>query len=260
MPDSCLIRLDYETRNLGIACYAVTPEYLENPDEASLLASLAAKQAADGSFFIQAKISKEQIPATGILERHGFSFIETALVPTTIIAKNSVLASFNATPELFIPKRYDAAALSLQPLDKEDSALCAIVRAIASESFTTDRFHKDPHCSSATADRRYLNWTNDLLQNETNFDLLLHKETVTGFMAHKEGHLILAGFARSYVASGLGDFLWLSVLAKLQTKGITQIHTQISTNNLPVLNLYARLGFKFKEAFTLLHYWHRFNH
>ena len=253
--NSCLIPLDYETRNLGRPSYAVTDDFLNSPDEQLLVTSLRAAKSSDTNLFAQAKIARDQSAATGILERNGFSFIETALVPTTNLAKNEILATFSDSPSKFLPRRYDPASITLQKLEKGNPLLCARVREIAAESFTTDRFHMDPLCPQNAANRRYINWTNDLLTSDADFDLLLHKGTVAGYMARKENHLILAGFARAYVASGLGDYLWLGSLLEMKKSGIIQVHTQISTNNLPVMNLYVRLGFKFKESFTMLHYW-----
>lgn len=191
-----------------------------------------------------------------MLQQQGFYFVETALVPHSILKKNELLARFVDSRSDFVPARIDASQLELVLLDKHDEAQCDEVRGIARESFSDDRFHLDANCSAAIADRRFSYWVDDLLADDAVvFYLLIYASNPIGFMARKDANLILAGFAKKYVNSGLGDFLWLSVLEDMKRQGIHQTHTMISANNTSVMNLYARLGFKFKNPAVTLHYW-----
>jgi len=256
MTDDCLTLLEYETRNLEIPSYAISHDFLDTPDEACLTQALAGKLATHGKLFAQARVFMPgQTAAISMIERHRFSFVETTLAPTIVLGKNKIFHAFRDDPRPFVPRRFDPADLKLTFLDRTDADACEMLKQIAAESFVKDRFHTDPNCPPGLADRRFVFWVEDLLQSDAVFQLQRYRDEVIGFMARKDEHLILAGFSRKYAGSGLGDFLWLSVLASMHDDGMTQVDTQISTNNLPVLNLYVRLGFKFKDQTALFHFW-----
>jgi len=256
MIDDCLSHLEYETRNLGMPSYALTSNFLENADLGCLASTLAERIAQSNSLFVQARVVPEQFSALTAIEASGFSFVETTLDPYTVLGKNSVLQNFQENPNTFVPRRFNSSALGFINMDQNNQAACESVKRIAAESFVKDRFHVDPRCPNHLADKRFVYWVEDLLKGDTLFQLLLYNNDVIGFMARKRQHLILAGFSRKYSASGLGDYLWLSVLSDMVSEGLAQAHTRISVNNIPVLNLYGRLGFKFKDPAAMFHYWH----
>lgn len=257
MPDrTCLKSIPWETRNLGLQSFAVDDEFFGNPDDELLKESLRSAEAQNGKIFAQARVAKNDFAALPVLQRYGFYFAETTLIPFSVFRKNDALSRFMADKSSFAPARYSLDGLGLTIMDRRDLAQCATVKAIAAESFSDDRIHLDANCPKEIADRRFCYWVDDLLADEAVvFYLLEHLGACTGFMARKGEDLILAGFAQRYIKSGLGDFLWLSVLEDMHKQGIAQTHTCISANNTPVLNLYVRLGFKFKDPSVTLHYW-----
>lgn len=256
MNNGYLTELEYETRNLGIPCYALTSNFLDNANQELLACLLAEKMEQSDKFFVQARVVPEQFSSLTIIEPSGFSFVETTLDPYTFLGKNSALQNFQENPSSFVPKRFNPSNLGFMRMDKNDQSACESVIRIAAESFIKDRFHVDPHCPDQLADKRFVFWVEDLLKGDTQFELLLYNGEVIGFMARKHQHLVLAGFSRTYSSSGFGDFLWLSVLSHMVSEGLAQAHTRISANNIPVLNLYVRLGFKFREPAAMFHYWH----
>jgi hypothetical protein len=256
MIDDFLTHLDYETRNLGMSSYALTTNFLDNPDLERLVSALAERTVQSDRLFIQARVVPEQFFSLPTIETSGFSFVETTLDPYTVLGKNPVLQIFQTNPGSFVPRRFNLTAFGFKNLDKSDQTACESVKIIAAESFIKDRFHVDPRCPNHLADTRFVYWVEDLLSGDTLFLLLFYEDCIIGFMARKREHLILAGFSRKYSASGLGDYLWLSVLSDMLSEGLAQAHTRISTNNIPVLNLYARLGFKFRDPAAMFHYWH----
>lgn len=257
MPDrSCLKSIPWETRNLGVQSFAVEEVFLANPEEETLKEDLLSAEAQYGRIFVQSRVGKDVFTALPVLQRAGFYFAETTLVPFSVFRKNDALNRFMAAKASFVPARYSLDDLKLTIMDRRDSAQYATVKAIAAESFSDDRIHLDANCPKDIADQRFCYWVDDLLADEAVvFYLLEHLGACTGFMACKGEDLILAGFAQRYIKSGLGDFLWLSVLEDMYKQGITQTHSCISANNTPVLNLYVRLGFKFKDPSVTLHYW-----
>jgi ribosomal protein S18 acetylase RimI-like enzyme len=254
--NGCLSEIPWETRNLGIRSFAIDACFINNPDSGLLHETISRKIDEHGDIFIQARTGKAGMLVAPILQRADFYFVETALVPYTVIRKNDALHRFLADKGAFVPARYDLHALEVFQVEKNDDAFYEAIREIAGESFTDDRFHLDLNCSKEIADRRYSYWVEDLLRDAAvDFDILRFSEETIAFMARKENNLLLAGFSRKYANSGLGDFFWLSVLEQMMREGTTQVQTMISTNNIPVLNLYARIGFKFKDPSVTFHYW-----
>lgn len=252
---SLLTSLTYETRNLGIQSYALSDQAIEdfrNTDLRDEIENLSDKY---GEIFIQAKLSPDDFPILDQLQQLGFCYVETTLAPHTIFKKNNQLQKFKNDDEIFIPRRFNRDDIACITLDKNDSSAMEKLRSIAQDSFTKDRFHIDSVCPDSLANGRYLYWLDDMMGNNTKFDAILVKSEMAGFMARDADHLLLAGFSPKYCASGLGDFLWLDSLRKMEQEGLLAAHTQISANNLAVLNLYMRLEFKFKHVYAMFHFW-----
>lgn len=251
----CFTHLDYETRNLGRASFAITDEFLNAPDNFDLNTAIHTLPGENGELFIQARLLPGQMAAQLVIAKHGFHYIETALTPTCRLSKNLLLENFRSNRAELLPRKFLTAALQVCTLQPGDSECHEQIKRIAAESFVSDRFHIDPHCLNHLADRRYVLWVTDLLQSDACFHLLYNHDQLIGFLVRAGSRLLLAGFARTYAMSGLGEYFWLSVLNSMAAEGIELVTTQISTNNLPVLNMYARLGFKFRDAVSLFHYW-----
>ena len=253
--NDCLVNVPWETRNLGIQSFALGEHFLENYDEGVLRDSLQKKIQEHGRIFVQARLGK-YLPVAPIIERNGFYFVESTLVPYTPLRKNPKLAEFVRDRRSFVPSRYDTADLVFSLMDKGSQDDRRKIREIAAESFSDDRFHIDGSCSKEVADRRFVFWVDDLLDDDSViFNILECRRDTAGFMARRGDNLILAGFARQFVNSGLGEYLWFAVLHDMQEEGIVQVRTLISCNNTPVLNLYVRMGFKFKDPAATFHYW-----
>lgn len=255
MTTSCLQPIPWETRNLGRPAFALSDTFLVAPDERVLTDALAAADREHSATFVQARFSPESQRAA-LLGRHGFYFVETALSPSVHLGRCAALQRFRSDVSAVVPRRWDVTDLALVPIGAADADLADAVRAIAAESFVDDRFHHDHGCPPALASRRYALWTDDLLDDATVIVrvLLLGAEPI-GFMISRKGQLLLAGFSRRYAGAGLGEFLWLSSLSALYDDGVMQVRTVISTNNVPVLNLYARLGFRLGEPRSTFHRW-----
>ncbi|MBW4520944.1 MAG: GNAT family N-acetyltransferase [Scytolyngbya sp. HA4215-MV1] len=248
--------LPYETRNLGLACFAVRDEFLENPNESGLKSDIAQKISACGKVFVQTRIPKELSQLAPIFQRCGFYFVESTLIPQSRLVDNIILKNFTLNRLDFVPSRYSLNRLVVQPIDKQNFDIRNNIEEISKNSFIDDRFHLDPNCPDEIADSRFFYWIQDLYSDsDVIFYDLEYDREIIGFMCRKNTNLILAGFAKKYRNSGLGDFLWLSVMQDMLTRGLSQAHTLISANNTAVLNLYARLGFKFKQPAVTFHYW-----
>ena len=250
--------ISYETRNLGTTAFALSNSFIESPDPEALATAIATEELSHDRIFVQARIPKAANRTVFLIQPLGFYFVEATVSPQTRLFKNKTLEQFLSDPSTFIPAKYPPESIAVEMMEEVDFETAEIIRAIARSSFIDDRFHIDAKCSNSIADTRFVYWIEDLLTSEeTVFYVLNYKDETAGFMARKAENLILAGFSEKYRNSGFGDFLWLSVLAHMRTLAFKKAHTLISTNNVSVLNLYARLGFQFKNPEATLHYWSR---
>lgn len=253
-----LAPLSYETRNLGLPSFELSKTFLENPDTKTLESNLDEAKQSLNHFFIQVRLpnSKSNLKRVQILERCGFYFVEANLEPQTNLKRNSVLKDFLNDKHKFIPKKYKLEELNVSYLDKNDPEEINYIKEMAENSFSDDRFHVDFNCPEDIANKRFSYWIDDLyIDQNVVFLSLNYLDKPIAFFCHKKQNLILAGFAKKYVNSGLGSFFWLSVLEKIFINGIYQAKTLISVNNTSVLNLYSRIGFSFKNPSVTFHYW-----
>lgn len=249
--------LPWETRNLGVEAFAVGAAFFSQPDERLLQKSLADLRDAHGGFFVQARFKTDSKTAQ-VLEASGFYFVEATLSPSVALSKYAALERFEADPSAVLPERCKTTALEVVAVSLSDGPTVAAIGKIASESFVDDRFHVDHNCDPETANRRYALWVDDLVRDASvRFHVLRVREQPIAFMASKAGDLLLAGFARQDANRGLGEFLWLRVLQDLRREGVSRVRTVISVNNTSALNLYARLGFKFRDPRSTFHLWIR---
>jgi len=251
-----LTETPWEERNLGIKSFALNESCLPALDQRVLAGELASLQQAYGSLFIFARLPSAHLSLVPCLQQCGFYLVEAALCPVIQLDKSAVLQAFHADAASFIPRRFRCGNINFTTLKHRQDDAVATVSAIAGESFSGDRFHMDFQCRQALADRRFALWIGDLLRNkDVIFDIVEVDGKAAGFMARKENHLIIAGFSKQYVRAGLGDYLWLGSLRCMQQAGLRYAETLVSTNNIPSINLHARLGFKFRNPQYSFHCW-----
>ncbi len=254
--ESCLVSLSYETRNLGRESFAVSEAFIQTPSREALLRELQAKHAEHGKIFVQARVAKQYLDTVRVLESCGLYFIESVVAPHAVFAKNELLQDFLRDRASHLPRRYSAEDVTVTPLNKPGGSALQNIKEIAAASFIDDRFHLDRHCAPEVAGRRYSYWMADLSQDAaTMFYLLDYRRQTIAFLAAKAENLLIGGFLPQYASSGLGEFLWLAAMEHMQTAGYTHATTLVSVNNTPSLNLHSRLGYRFKNPSTTLHYW-----
>lgn len=254
--ENFFIETPWETRNLGIPSFTIDEKFYLRTELASLKAGLDALARQHKKFFVYTRIAKQNLPVTPILNQCGFYLVECTLTPFSRLAHSSVLDRFAESKTVFIPARYRDENVTYSQLhrgrDFPQEELCAI----AAESFSADRFHVDHSCPKEVADRRFVHWVHDLIADpNVVFDGLRLNGGLIAFMARKKDYLILTGFAKRYINAGLGEFFWLSTCQTLKNENYQMVETLISANNLPTVNLYTRLGFKFKNTQYSFHLW-----
>jgi ribosomal protein S18 acetylase RimI-like enzyme len=253
----CFTSIPWETRNLGVQSFTLSESFLNSFDKKKFDVEIENLIKHHKNLFVQIRLSKDQLKHVISFQKIGFYYVETTLVPFTQFSRNRILQEFSKNPVPFLPSRYDFNDVKVVAIKKLEKSSVESIKSIAKESFTDDRFHLDPNCPQSVADERFAFWVDDLASDDLiTFYTIYYKNISIGFMIRKGESLILAGFSKEYISVGLGDFLWLSTLLDMQQNGFVKTNTLISANNTAVLNLYTRLGFKFKDPCVTLHYWH----
>jgi len=118
-------------------------------------------------------------------------------------------------------------------------------------AFLHGRFHRDFNIDSAKADRRYETWLREL-HGSGNVSACC-----TGRISRASSRIpARPGFARArfhYRGRGLAKYFWSRVCVQLFAEGLPEIRSSISAANLAVVNLYATLGFRFRNPVDIYH-------
>lgn len=164
--------------------------------------------------------------------QYGFYFCDTLLEP---VCKQGDLVLSNH-PDIHIT---------------DDVPLGELLK-ICDGAFHNGRFHRDPYIEKKLADKRYLQWLEDLAGRGKIYSLMLG-EHIAGFIATNNNQLQLHAIANEYRGKGLAKYWWSAVTNKLFENGYETVSSSISSSHLPVLNLYAGLGFKFTNSMDIYH-------
>lgn len=195
---------------------------------------------------ISCRLPGENVREAGLLEDHGFHFIEMVIQPYLADLQTLVIPRS--------PVRVEEAL----PGDLE-----SIVR-IAESAFGHERYHIDPHVPAVLADRRYGNWVRSALSSHgpQNVLKLVLDDQIIGFfiieMAPEDAcYWHLTALDPLVHGRGIGMASWQAVLSHLQRIGCDAVATTVAVRNVRVINLYAKLGFRFRDPAMTFHWWSR---
>lgn len=149
------------------------------------------------------------------------------------------------------------AAAQLRKLQHPDASIAKQVHAqqaltICHGAFAHGRFHRDFNLDKTRADLRYDNWLKQLLDAGQVYGLYWQGD-LAGFIAHNGNNLVLHALAEAYRGKGLAKHWWSAVCVELLAEGHAEVKSSISAANLAVLNLYASLGFRFRNPLDVYH-------
>lgn len=134
------------------------------------------------------------------------------------------------------------------------------IKEIASCAFSNERFHVDPRIDSNIADQRYSNWAiNAACHSTQELYAIKDKTTLIAFFVIENKpdgicYWHLNGVSPSSQGKGYGEKSWLAMMRLAKKEGAKGIKTCIAARNTKVLNLYAKLGFKFSEPEMTFHW------
>lgn len=123
---------------------------------------------------------------------------------------------------------------------------------ICHAAFVHGRFHRDFAIERARADRRYDEWLRQL-HAAGKVRGLLHRGALAGFVAVEANKLVLHAIAPQHRGRGLAKHWWTALCNELFEEGHAEVWSSISVANLAALNLYASLGFRFRNPLDVYH-------
>jgi L-amino acid N-acyltransferase YncA len=167
-----------------------------------------------------------------ILHDYGFYYCDTLVEPC-------------CTPERFIPFE-DAAAHISRSTDISD------LIALFHGAFAHGRFHRDFNIPRERADLRYDNWLRDL-HASGNVLGLMYRSELAGFFGLARNKVVLNAVSGKYRQRGIAKYLWSAACKEMFSQGHSEIVSSISASNMPVLNLYSSLGFRFRNPLDVYH-------
>lgn len=114
------------------------------------------------------------------------------------------------------------------------------------------RFHRDFNIDSKLADARYNLWLKDLYETQNILGLMYYDE-LAGFWGVSNNKLVLHALAEKYRRKGMAKYFWSVACQELFNAGYNELASSISISNVPILNLYSSLGFRFRNPVDIYH-------
>lgn len=187
------------------------------------------------------RLASHRLHESMLLEAHGFRFVEMVYGPTLSPIPTQVCEYEN---------------LSISEAESTD---LPEIEAIAASAFSTGRFLIDWRLDANASHKRYRSWVRTSFE-DTRQKVL--KATVAdefvGFFVVEERsdrsvYWHLTAVSPSCQGRGLGQALWRAMMERHRAAGLQRIATTISAHNTRVMNIYARLGFKFTAPQMTFH-------
>jgi len=192
---------------------------------------------------VSCRMSCDQMRESILLEQRGFRFIEMLYQP--------VLADLHA-----VPRQVETGLV----VEKACQAQLPILEGIAGQAFRNERFHVDPLLDPALGDQRYRSWVrNSFAHASQRLWAIRDTERIVAFFVTEmlgEGtcYWHLNAVARECQGQGYGKRVWQLMIEHARKQGASRIRTSIVARNYRVLNLYARLGFRFPQPLMTFHW------
>lgn len=145
-------------------------------------------------------------------------------------------------------------------ITKAEEADLAAIEAIAEHAFSHERYHIDPRLDPRLADLRYSRWArNSFCHPRQQLLKIMDGAHLIAFFIvemNDEGgaYWHLTAVAPEWQGQGYGRRVWQAMLRRHRDAGVEYVSTTISAQNVPVLNLYARLGFNFLPPEMTFHW------
>jgi RimJ/RimL family protein N-acetyltransferase len=129
----------------------------------------------------------------------------------------------------------------------------AELRPLCHGAFAHDRFHRDFSVAPAAADARYDNWLAQMHAAGQVYGVRLDGE-LAAFIALVGNRMVLHAVAQPRRGEGIAKYLWSAACRHFfDEAGLDRLESSVSAANLAVVNLYASLGFRFRNPTDVYH-------
>lgn len=131
------------------------------------------------------------------------------------------------------------------------------LRPLCHGAFSHDRFHRDFSVAPEAADARYDNWLAQMHAQGQVYGIWLDGE-LAAFIALVGKRMVLHAVSRARRGEGTAKYLWSAACRHFfDESGLDHLESSVSAANLAVVNLYASLGFRFRNPTDVYHRWVR---
>ena len=192
---------------------------------------------------VSCRLPCDRLVESMLLEECGFKFVETVLHPYL---------------NLPVSRCQDEDELVIAPATLAD---IPVLETIAANAFTTGRIHVDPRLGPTMGDRRYSRWVTNCLDHPSQrlFKVTNAEDMIIGLFITEAGpdqsmYWHLTAIAPECQGQGYGWRVWRAMLTRHTQEGMRSVSTTITARNIPVLNLYAKLGFRFLPPEITFHW------
>lgn len=196
-----------------------------------------------GAGLVSCRMPHDHLKESMLLEERGFRFIEMVYSPELDDLAGRTMPEDTGL-RVMHAKQGDMPAL----LD------------IAGSAFSNERFHMDPRLDSTQGDERYRQWVKSSLTHPRQRLYVVrdgeHRVAffVTEMLTDGTCYWHLNAVAPEVQGQGYGWRAWQAMLCQGREAGAQRVGTCIVARNHRVLNLYARLGFRFPPPLMTFHW------
>lgn len=238
----CWSEAPWDSAIFGHPVLQITEMEVRDSDVVADFSNFEFKREGMGAGMVSCRLSHDQLKESMLLEDRGFRFIEMAYQPEFDLHS-------------FSPSQDDSLTVSRATQQDLDEIL-----KIAGTSFRNERFHVDPRLDSRLGDLRYCNWVRSSLDHPSQHLQVLRDGRlivaffVTEMLADNTLYWHLNAISPKVQGKGYGKRAWSVMMAQAKQQGAARIRTCIVARNHRVLNLYARLGFRFPPPLMTFHW------
>ena len=233
----------WDTAVLGYPVLQISELKLHGPSAAEDLSRFEMARDRLGAGLVSCRLPHECLRESFLLETRGFRFIEMAYMPELANLRDRIL--------------HGETGLGIRPAEEGD--LPALLH-IAGTAFQSERFHMDPRLDAGLGDERYRRWVQSSFSHPRQrlYAVSDQGELVAFFIIEMlpDGtcYWHLNAVAPDKQGRGYGRRAWLAMLGQARAAGAQRVRTCIVARNHRVLNLYARLDFRFPPPLMTFHW------
>ena len=131
---------------------------------------------------------------------------------------------------------------------------------IARKSFRYSRFFNDPNLSKSKSQNIYLNWAKGaFLQEDKYFVICEREDHIAGYLLFSSEEncatVELIAVDEAYQGKGIGKSLIKAMESFTFDKVINKIKVGTQVNNIPAVQFYSKMGFKYMNCSSIYHIW-----